>query len=177
MIDLLDMQLIAVVQAGLPLVSRPYRAVAEALGLQEDEVIRRLSALKRQGLIRRWGVVVKHRQLGYRANAMIVLDVPDESVAQIGSALAGQDCVNLCYLRPRQAQWPYNLYCMIHGKDRDTVLRQWATLQQECNLHEFGYEVLFSRQCFKQRGAWYALREFNSAVKAEQATNRAIAYG
>lgn len=157
MIDAVDYRLIAAVQTGLPIAARPYALVAEALGLSEAEVIARLHRLKQQGLIKRWGVIVKHRQLGYRANAMIVMDVPDARVGEIGALVSRQACVNLCYQRPRQGEiWPYNLYCMIHGKSRDTVLRQWAELREICGLRDVPYEVLFSRRCFKQRGALYA---------------------
>lgn len=156
MMDAIDYQLIATVQTGLPLAPRPYAVIAENLGLTELDVIERLSRLKGQGLIRRWGVVVKHRQLGYRANAMIVMNVPDDRVAEVGARISQQACVNLCYQRPRQGDvWPYNLYCMIHGKSRDIVLQQWADLRVDCGLTAFPYEVLFSRRCFKQRGALY----------------------
>ncbi|WFP49995.1 AsnC family transcriptional regulator [Methylomonas sp. EFPC3] len=157
MIDAVDHRLIAAVQAGLPITARPYAAIAEDLGLSEQDVIQRLSRLRAQGLIKRWGVVVKHRQLGYRANAMIVMNVPDERVADVGALISQQACVNLCYQRPRQGEvWPYNLYCMIHGKSREVVLEQWAVLRHDCALAAYPYEVLFSRRCFKQRGARYS---------------------
>jgi siroheme decarboxylase len=160
MTDELDYRLIAAVQAGLPIVARPYAAIAERLGATEQEVIARLTRLKSQGLIKRWGVVVKHRQLGYRANAMIVMDVPDQKVAEIGRQISRHSFINLCYQRPRQGEtWPYNLYCMIHGKSRDTVLRQWAELVDACGLSACAHEVLFSRRCFKQRGALYRQAE------------------
>lgn len=159
MIDAVDYQLIAAVQKGLPIAARPYALVAERLSLDEQDVIERLSRLKAQGLIKRWGVVVKHRQLGYRANAMIVMNVPDERVAEIGAKVSQQACVNLCYQRPRQGDWPYNLYCMIHGKSREVVLQQWHALQQTCDLTDYAFEVLFSRRCFKQRGALYRRTE------------------
>ncbi|WP_415879060.1 AsnC family transcriptional regulator [Methylomonas sp. TEB] len=165
MIDAIDYQLIAAVQAGLPIAARPYAAIAGQLAITEQEVIERLARLKTQGLIKRWGVVVKHRQLGYRANAMIVMDVPDDRVARVGALISQQACVNLCYQRPRQGEiWPYNLYCMIHGKTRDVVLEQWAELRHACNLCEYPFEVLFSRRCFKQRGALYAHPNGNGAV-------------
>jgi DNA-binding Lrp family transcriptional regulator len=157
MIDAIDFQLIAAVQTGLPIAARPYAAIAEQLATTEQDVIERLARLKTQGLIKRWGVVVQHRQLGYRANAMIVMNVPDERVARVGALISQQACVNLCYQRPRQGEiWPYNLYCMIHGKSREVVLEQWAELRHACNLTDYPFEVLFSRRCFKQRGALYA---------------------
>lgn len=156
MIEDLDYQLLAAVQHGLPIVARPYLQIAEQLGLDEQQVIERLAQLKNQGLIKRWGVVVKHRQLGYRANAMIVIAVPMALIDHIGAQISRHSCVNLCYQRPQQGEaWPYNLYCMIHGKDRDTVLQQWAALQQACDLTQYRSEILFSRRCFKQRGAIY----------------------
>lgn len=154
--DALDYRLIAAVQAGLPLTARPYAAIAEQLDTDEQDVIARLARLKSEGLIKRWGVVVKHRQLGYRANAMIVMDIEDEQVAETGRLISQHSFVNLCYRRPRQGEvWPYNLYCMIHGKSRETVLEQWASLQTSCGLEACRHEILFSRRCFKQRGALY----------------------
>jgi len=156
MIDAIDFELIGAVQAGLPIAARPYAAIAERLAITEQDVIERLMRLKAQGLIKRWGVVVRHKQLGYQANAMIVMDVPDEHVAAIGQQVSQQSCINLCYQRPRQGEtWPYNLYCMIHGKSRELVMQQWLSLQQACDLKPYAFEVLFSRRCFKQRGALY----------------------
>lgn len=156
MIDTLDRQLIAAVQNGLPLVARPYAHIAEQLALSEAEVVQRLQRLLDNGLFKRWGVVVKHRPLGYRANAMIVLDVPDSEVDAIGQRLAAEPVVNLCYQRPRRLpDWPYNLFCMIHGKDRNRVQQHWQTIVERYQLTELPQQILFSNRCFKQRGARY----------------------
>ncbi|WP_051906459.1 siroheme decarboxylase subunit beta [Methylomarinum vadi] len=154
--DAIDCRLIEAVQKGLPLSSRPYADIGKLLDLNEQEVIVRLDALKKQGLISRLGVIVNHRQLGYRANAMVVIDVPDALVDQIGGHISRFKFVNLCYRRPRQGEvWPYNLYCMIHGKSRERVLEQLQDLIEACGLGQFTMEVLFSKRCFKQRGAIY----------------------
>jgi len=154
--DPLDRRLLEAIQQGLPLTARPYAAIARQLAMSEAEVLRRMVMLKRQGLIKRLGVIVRHRPLGYSANAMIVLDVPDQLVAQIGGHISRFSFVSLCYRRPRCGeQWPYNLYCMIHGKSRGKVLQQFEQLSESCGLTAFPREVLFSRHCFKQRGALY----------------------
>lgn len=156
MIDVIDRQLIELLQKGLPLVSKPYAAIGQQLGINEDEVLSRLSLLKQQGLMKRLGVIVNHRRLGYRANAMVVFDAPDQLVAQIGEHISSVGFVNLCYQRPRRGeQWPYNLYCMIHGKNKEKVLQQLDYLVELCGLRQFNREILFSRHCFKQRGALY----------------------
>lgn len=155
MFDARDFALLAEIQTGLPLSPRPYRDIGLLLDMSEAEVIERLRALQRGGLIKRLGVIVKHRQLGYRANAMVVWNIPDEQVKALGEQISRSPFVNLCYQRPRTPEWPYNLYCMIHGKDRDTVLDQLEQLGSDCALQAFDRQILFSRRCFKQRGALY----------------------
>ena len=158
MIDVIDRQLIELLQQGLPLVSRPYAEIGKQLELSEEETLSRLASLKQQGIIKRLGVIVNHRQLGYKANAMVVFDVPDSLVDQVGEHISQFNFINLCYQRPRQDEpWPYNLYCMIHGKDREKVLLQLDQLIESVGLSQYKYEVLFSKQCFKQRGALYPL--------------------
>jgi DNA-binding Lrp family transcriptional regulator len=79
--------------------------------------------------------VVRHHELGYRANAMVVWDAPDEKVERIGRRLGDIDCVTLCYQRPRRLpDWPYNLFCMVHGQDRDDVLACIARLVEALGL-------------------------------------------
>jgi DNA-binding Lrp family transcriptional regulator len=158
MIDNVDQQLIATIQSGLPLVSRPYEVIAQQLNVTEQEVIERLTRLKQQGLIKRLGIIVKHRELGYCANAMIVLNIPDHRVEQLGRQIGQLKFINLCYQRPRRsAEWPYNLYCMVHGKTREKVLQQIDQLVEVFGLKGFSKEILFSRRCFKQRGAIYTI--------------------
>jgi siroheme decarboxylase len=152
--DVIDKRLLRAIADGLPLTSRPYAAVAARTGLGEDEVIRRLGRLIAGGVIKRLGVIVRHRELGYRANAMTVWDVPDGEVAEVGRRVAAYPFVTLCYQRPRRLPaWPYNLFCMIHGKDRATVQGQIETLNREAGLGSYRQAVLFSRRCFKQQGA------------------------
>jgi siroheme decarboxylase len=155
MIDARDRQLLEHVQLGLPVCPRPYLEIGQLCNMPEAEVIERLTRLKQQGLIKRMGVIVKHRQLGYRANAMIVWNVPDDLIKQLGGHISRFPFVTLCYQRPRQSEWPYNLYCMIHGKDKTTVLNQLKQLVDACGLSGFDKEILFSNRCFKQRGAIY----------------------
>ncbi|WP_232023989.1 AsnC family transcriptional regulator [Sulfurivermis fontis] len=152
-----DRRLIAAIQHGLPLVSHPYAELGRQCGLNEGEVINRLAALLADGTIKRLGVVVRHRELGYRANAMVVWDIDDARVSELGHCIGRFDFVTLCYRRPRRLPaWPYNLFCMIHGQDRDAVLERVRQIEQHCGLADVPHEVLFSRRRFKQRGAIYA---------------------
>jgi DNA-binding Lrp family transcriptional regulator len=148
--------LLAALEEGLPLVPRPYAEIGARVGMDEAEVIAHLAEWLASGTIKRLGVVVRHRRLGYVANAMVVWDVPDDQVSEVGRHMSACEGVTLCYRRPRRGKdWPYNLFCMIHGKDRAKVLEQTERLAVACGLEEVPRAVLFSRRCFKQRGARY----------------------
>lgn len=152
-----EQNLFNAIEQGLPLVSEPYRALAKQLESDEQTVINTIEKWQGQGLIRRFGMVVRHRKLGYTANAMVVWQVPMTQIDAIADKLANEKPVTLCYQRPAVPPiWPYNLFCMIHGKDRDSVL---STLEDICQKHELGHinkDVLFSTKAYKQRGASYA---------------------
>jgi DNA-binding Lrp family transcriptional regulator len=149
--------LINAIQDGIPLVSRPWAVLGARAGMSEPEVMDTLAQLQAQGIIRRLGVVVRHHELGYRANAMVVWDIPDETVSAAGRCLGQFDCVTLCYRRPRrQPEWRYNLFTMIHGRDRDEVLGLVEQLRAACQLQHVPHEVLFSCRRFKQCGARYS---------------------
>lgn len=158
--DARDLALLQAVEDGLPLVPRPFAELGARLGMPEGEVMARFWMLRNLGVIKRFGVVVRHHELGYRANAMVVWDIPDERVGEIGPQLGGFAFVTLCYRRPRRLPvWPYNLFTMIHGHDREQVLARVEELIQSCGLAGVAHQVLFSRRRFKQRGARYGSAE------------------
>jgi len=148
--------LIAALQDGLPLVSHPYAEIAKQINSSEEEVIEHIKKMQQQGDIKRLGIVVRHRKLGYTANAMVVWDVADDQVDEMGQCFGQFDFVTLSYRRPRHMpDWPYNLFCMIHGQDRDDVLNNLQLMIASCNAQYIQHSVLFSTRCFKQRGAIY----------------------
>jgi DNA-binding Lrp family transcriptional regulator len=151
-----DQALIMLLQTGLSLSMSPYAELGRRLGMDEEEVISRIENLVDRNIIKRFGVVVRHHELGYRANAMVVWDIPDDRISDLGPCMGQFDFVTLCYRRPRRLPaWPYNLFTMIHGRDRDDVLDNVQFLAARCGLDDLQYDVLFSTRRFKQRGAIY----------------------
>jgi len=151
--SVLDRRLIAALQPGLPPVSRPFAQLAEETGMQEPALVERLAEWVDAGCIKRFGVVVRHHELGYKANAMVVFDVPDGLVSRIGQRLAREVGVTLCYRRQRHLpQWHHNLFCMVHGRSREEVE---PIIERLCHLAGYPCEVLFSLRRFKQCGAKY----------------------
>jgi DNA-binding Lrp family transcriptional regulator len=162
-VDAADARLAALAEAGLPLVARPYDVWAQTLGCPPATVLRTLQRWVSQGTLRRFGVVVRHHEVGFDQNAMTVFDVPDDAVDRCGAALARQAGVTLCYQRARAPGWPYNLYCMVHGRERAAVQAQITRAAAQCGLVDYPHNVLFSRQRFKQAGGRY-FRELPSQV-------------
>ncbi len=141
---------------GLPLSPQPYQVLASQIGTSEMRVMRQCQQWLEEGMIKRHGVVVQHRSLGYCANAMVVWDIPDSVVDDFGDALSEAELVTLCYRRERRLpDWPYNFYCMIHGRDRDTVTRQVDSLTQRYGLQSYPRSILFSTRQYKQCGGLY----------------------
>jgi len=152
----LQKALVEVIGEGLPLAKRPYAEIAARLHCSEAEVIDGIREITAGGDLKRFGVVVRHRKLGYRANGMVVWDVPDARVAEVGHCIGQYSFVTLCYQRPRRLpEWRYNLFSMIHGQDREAVVDQVAFIVKQCGLQSIEHEILFSKRCFKQRGASY----------------------
>lgn len=136
---------------------RPYRQLAEQIGCSEQQVLEQVEQWQQVGLFRRVGLVLKHRALGFRANAMLVMDIPDEQVDEVGRRLGQAAGVNLCYQRPRRLpQWPYNLFCMVHGREREQVCQLIEQLLAEHGLSGVPHQLLFSTRAFKQCGGRFA---------------------
>ncbi len=148
--------LVEAIQSGLPFVETPYKSIADSLGWSEQSVIHQIHHMLESGTIKRIGVIVRHFELGYKANAMVVWNVPDIDIDTVGKKMGRQDCVRLCYQRPRRLpDWHYNLFCMVHGKNREVVLERVRSVIHKLNLEQTPHEVLFSTKRFKQRGAHY----------------------
>lgn len=148
-----DQPLAERVEAGLPITARPFDAWAEASGRSVVDVLYTLQHWLDAGTLKRFGVVVRHHELGFGANAMTVFDVPDHLVDACGEALARQPGVTLAYRRERAPQWPYNLYGMVHGTDRAVVQRVIDRVVPAAGLAAHRRAVLFSTRRFKQTGA------------------------
>ena len=148
-----DRRLVAATQVGLPLVPRPFDAVAAQLGCSADAVRTRLQQMLAEGLVRRIGAVPNHYRLGFTANGMTVWDVDDTQVDRLGALLGAQPGVTHCYRRPRRPpDWRYNLFAMLHGRSRAEVEAQRATLRALLGDACRADDVLYSTAILKKTG-------------------------
>ncbi|GBE44496.1 hypothetical protein BMS3Bbin10_02593 [bacterium BMS3Bbin10] len=152
-LDHIDRKIIVETQAGLPLVARPYEAIAERLGLTGGDVMARLRRMVEAGIVRRIGVVPNHYALGLSANGMSVWDVDDARARDLGRALGALDFVSHCYLRPRRPPvWPYNLFAMVHGASREEVEEKRAVIAGLLGTAVRAHDILYSTRILKKTG-------------------------
>lgn len=148
-----ERKIITATQAGLPLVSNPYEQIARQVDSDIEQVLDSVDAMLNNGTMRRIGAVPNHYKLGLRGNGMTVWDVPDDMVTEIGSIVGNMDFVSHCYQRPRHLpDWPYNLFAMVHGSDKDQVLNKLAVMVADLKPHNFRHDVLFSSAILKKSG-------------------------
>jgi DNA-binding Lrp family transcriptional regulator len=143
-----EQELVRCLQADIPLTPDPFGEIAREVGMTADDVLVKVNEWIADGTIRRFGAMVRHQKLGYKANAMSAWDVPDERADEVGRILAAADEVSHCYQRPRADSWNYNLFAMIHGASREDCQHVADELAGRVGIDN--YELLFSSREFKK---------------------------
>ncbi len=131
----------------------PFRDLAAQVEATETEVLARLESYRASGAMRRFGAVLRHRAAGFDGNGMSVWKVPAEDVVRVGEALAACPEISHCYERPQLRDWPYNVFGMIHGRDRPACLSIVDRIAGEIGIPD--YRVLFSNREFKKTSMIY----------------------
>ena len=122
-LDAIDRRLLDGYQRRFPLVPRPYRRLADDLGIEEDEVIARLERLHAAGAVSRVGAVVRPNAAG--ASTLAAMAVPPARLAEVADLVSGYAEVNHNYEREHEL----NLWFVVAAGDRvgvDAVLADIA---------------------------------------------------
>ncbi|MDR2669909.1 MAG: Lrp/AsnC family transcriptional regulator [Desulfovibrio sp.] len=133
-----ERRVLRIMQCNLPDSPTPFAEVAAAADTEEAEVLALLRTLREEGVIRRFGAVLRHRQAGYGANAMVAWKVERDGIDAAGVRMARHPLVSHCYYRPSTApDWPYELYAMVHGRDADERERTVRELARDTALADY----------------------------------------
>lgn len=90
--------LLTALQRGVPLVRRPWAAIARTLGMKEAEVLQAARNLFERGVARRFGAVFDSRHLGY-ASTLCAADVPLRDIERVAALLQPHPGITHCYER------------------------------------------------------------------------------
>jgi siroheme decarboxylase len=123
--DETDLAILNALQDDLPLVSRPWKAIAERLGIAETDMISRMKTLKDTGIIRGISPVLESRSLGLHAATLVALHVPEQRLDEIASVISSYEEVS-------------------HNFQRDHYYSLWFTIaaQNEEGIHSVLDEIL-----------------------------------
>ena len=149
----LDKEFIRQLQKDLEITDRPFLRAAENLGLSEEQVFQKLKHYEEIGVMRRFAAILRHRDVGFIANGMIVWKVPEDRINEVGEKLGAFPQVSHCYQRPVYADWPYNVFSMIHCKSEEEAHEMSKTIQKQIGVED--YKILFSAREFKKTRVEY----------------------
>lgn len=148
-----DKNFVRQLQKDLPIVDEPFLGPAQNLGLTTDELFEKMRYYEEIGVMRRFAAILRHRQVGFTANGMIVWKVPPDRISQVGQTLGAFPQVSHCYERPTYDDWPFNVFSMIHCKTHDEANQMAKTIQDQIHVDE--YKILFSSREFKKTRVEY----------------------
>jgi len=153
MLSKLDKDIIALISRDIPLTKRPFKDLADKLGVDERVLLGRIKSFKAGGLMRKFSASLNHRKIGFRYNAMVIWNVPESRIDKAGNIMASYESVSHCYERRKAPCWHYNLYSMIHARTRQECLSVVDKIYKRIGNPE--YRILFSSKEYKKTGATY----------------------
>ena len=148
-----DKNFIRELQKDMEIIDEPFVKAANNLGITEMELFEKMKEYQEIGVMRRFAAILRHRQVGFTANGMIVWKVPEDRIPEVGEKLGSFPQVSHCYERPTYPDWPYNVFSMIHCKTHDEANDMAKTIQNQIHVNE--YRILFSSREFKKTRVEY----------------------
>ncbi|RUM58356.1 MAG: Lrp/AsnC family transcriptional regulator [Persephonella sp.] len=153
-----DKKIIKITQDDIPMVEEPFRIYADKLGMEQEDLLKKLTSYKEKGIMRRFSAILYHRKAGFKANGMTVWKVPEDRSDEVGYKLASYRSITHCYKRTTNEKWQYNIFSMIHSKSKDELDQFVRELSQEIGIND--YMILYSTKEFKKKRIRYFSDEF-----------------
>jgi len=147
-INKIDKKIIRALQEDFPISPEPFKQIAENLDISEKVLLDRIQFFLDSGIMRRFGATLRHHQVGFKYNAMVVWKIPTTYSKEVGHRMAQFSEVSHCYERPTYPDWPYNLFTMIHGTSKDECFNIAKKIALAVGF--FDYELLFSSHELKK---------------------------
>ncbi len=153
----IDKMIVRKLQNDIPLCSNPFTILSKEIGISERQLLKRIREMKKIGIIRRFGATLYHRRIGFKANAMVVWQVPKEQVEVVGKIMASFSEVSHCYQRSTCSKWPYNMFIMVHGKSSLECEKVVAKISAATGIKK--YKLLYSTAELKKSSMKYFMEK------------------
>lgn len=148
-----DKDFIRELQKDLEIIPEPFKALAENLGVTTADLFSKAKEYEQIGVMRRFAAILRHRDAGFSANGMVVWNVPEEKIDEIGYKLASFPQISHCYRRPTYPDWQFNLFSMIHARTLEAAETIAAEMSETVGIKD--YRILFSSREFKKERVKY----------------------
>jgi len=148
-----DKRIVKALQEDFPLCAEPYKILAANAGMTEEEFLQRVKELVAEKKIRKMGAVLRHREVGFNANALCAWQVSPDKLDDVAQIMTSCAAVSHCYDRTPAPNWQFNLYTMIHAKTRaecEKIIDELASLTGVTN-----YRILYTKREWKKTGMKY----------------------
>jgi len=148
-----DKEYIRQLQKDIEIIKEPFKSITNSLGISLEELFNQVKEYEKIGIMRRFAAILRHRQAGFTANGMIVWNVPEDGIDQIGLKIASFPQVSHCYRRPIYPDWEFNLFSMIHARTIDAAEKIAKEISEIIKIDK--YRILFSSREFKKERVKY----------------------
>ncbi len=167
--DPVDRRLLDDWQRNLPITARPFSVLADALKIDESEVLQRLEQMQSSGRITRVGATCSPNTIS--ASTLAAVAAPDDQIDTISAHISAEPGVNHSYLR--EDHW--NIWFVVTGPDRayvDAAIKriEAKTQQQVLDLRlvrPFNIDLGFRLDEHKKQTPTPAARTVNTEVLRE----------
>jgi DNA-binding Lrp family transcriptional regulator len=148
-----DREYIRELQKDLAVVSEPFKEPANNLHITTSELFAKAAEYENSGIMRRFAAILRHREAGFVANGMVVWNVPEDKIDEVGFRLAAFPQVSHCYRRPVYSDWRFNLFSMVHARTLNAAERIASEMSETVGIKD--YQILFSSREFKKERVKY----------------------
>jgi DNA-binding Lrp family transcriptional regulator len=130
LVDQTDLTILNALQDDLPLVSRPWKAIADRLNISETEIICRMKNMEEAGSIRDISPVLESRSLGLHAATLVALHVPEERLEEIAAVISSYAEVSHNFQRDHY----YSLWFTLAAQNEEGIQRVLHEILQQTGI-------------------------------------------
>jgi len=142
----IDKKIINRLSYGIEIEKQPFKNIANALGISENELLERIRALIKNGIIRFFRPRIDYKMIGYKS-LMVGFYIEKERIREIALSLKSFDIVSHCYIRKENPLFPYNLFLILHAKNKSELLSFVKERVREYGILK--HTILFTKREFK----------------------------